>query len=149
MYYGLCTAESPQKNRCQCFCAFYAFPFLPSLSFGSSLLLVLRRRPLVLLVVVIVVLVLLLRVMPLFLLLLVLGPMLRPFRPFPHPFLLVFCRCVVLSVFARVLGVLCVEGFLWMGSQGVLSTVGFLLLRDCQNASENASLPHGVCGRKK
>ena len=36
-----------------------------------------------------------------------------------------------------------------MGSQGVLSTAGSLLLRDCQNASESAALPHGVCGRKK
>ena len=43
----------------------------------------------------------------------------------------------------------CVEGFLWMGSQGVLSTAGSLLSRDCQNASESVSLPHGVCGRKK
>ena len=46
MYCGLCTAESPQKNCCQCVCAFCAFPFLPSLGFGSPLLLVLRRRPL-------------------------------------------------------------------------------------------------------
>ena len=119
MYYGLYTAESPQKNCCQCVCAFCAFKFLPSLSFGSPLVLVLRCRPLVLLVVVIVVLVLLLlrvlpillllqhrlrllllvvivvlvlllRAMPLvLLLLLVLGPMLRAFRPFPHPLLLV------------------------------------------------------------
>ena len=61
------------------------------------------------------VLVLLLRAMPLILLLLVLGPVLRVFRPFPHRLLFV-SRC---------------------------------LLRDCQNAPESASLPHGVCGRKK
>ena len=42
---------------------------------------------------------------------------------------------------------MCVEGFLWMGSQGVLSTADSLLLRDCQNASEGALLPHGVHSR--
>ena len=42
---------------------------------------------------------------------------------------------------------MCVEGFLWVGSRGVLSTAGSLLLRDCQKASESAALPHGVCGR--
>ena len=127
MYYGLCTAKSPQKNCCQFVCAFCAFLFLPSLDFGSPLLLVLRRRPLLLvavvimvlvplllgvlpillllqhrlrllLVVVIVVLVLFLRAMPLILLLLVLRPVLRVFRLFPHPLFLVSRWCVVVSL---------------------------------------------------
>ena len=111
-------SRKPAEKLLSVCCDFCAFSSLFLLDFGSPLLVVLRHRPLVLLVVaivvlvlfllralpillllqhrlrllllvVIVVLVLVLRAMPLILLLLVLGPVLRVFRPFPHPLLLV------------------------------------------------------------